>query len=403
MEFNIPKKKYMNEICGSIKKLYKLDFYKFVSELGIRIFYITDSKESFIMIIDHEEHKIDIFNNEEGFLTCHFFLSGDQRGIRTFGVTNYTIEESVYSDDNPCGINHYLSIFKHYEADEDLYVTFHANKPGQMSIALEEDEVIELNRFINKIITVIKKLKNDKNLKRYSVDTVCVCDFTFNKNNFEVDYLPLDSFDFFPKIEIDSKNENMIASLENIDVKSGEIHIGMIYGFSPYDSYNNLTDFEVTLCPIVLYGLTMEGEMRHIIFSTPYKRKQEVSNVIFAKFFNEVGIYDTVITDSLFIYNSLCSTLSSIGVEVKLELNNPVNTFITKFIIKMIQQSDDVATLDEILIDCRNELKELFLSSVDDLEELNEQFFNESEQFVIEEDEEDEEESEEEEFTGFVS
>ena len=198
----------------------------------------------------------------------------------------------------------------------------------------------------------------------------------------------------------------MIADLENIEVKSGVMHIGMIYGFNDYDSYNDLTDFKVTLCPIILYGITEEGEVTHQIYSTPIDRRQAIFNAIATIFFKEVGIYDTIITDNLFVYNSLCSSLLNIGVDIKLESNNPFNTFITKFMIKMIEIEDDVHSLDEVLTKCRKDVKELVMDSIDDLEELNERFFAPGgEEIIVEEDSEDSEEDEffDEESNGYVS
>ena len=160
MIFNIPKKKYMNNLADSVKRLYKQKLYKVVANLGVRIFFVTDNDESFIAVFDTDEHRIDIFSGEEGFLTCHFFLSGDNRGIRTFGVTNYTIEETTLEGENYCGRDYYLENFKHHEPAEDLYVIYYSNKPGQKAIVLEEDEVIEVDRYLAKLLLIIKKLKD---------------------------------------------------------------------------------------------------------------------------------------------------------------------------------------------------------------------------------------------------
>ena len=78
--------------------------------------------------------------------------------------------------------------------------------------------------------------------------------------------------------------------------------------------------------------------------------------------------------------------------------------------IKMIDFNSDIAIVDEALNNCKKDIKELFLSSKDDLEELNERFFAEdSDEPIIEEVIEDEEEiDEDDEFfnsdsDGFVS
>ena len=408
MIFNIPKKKYMNNLADSVKRLYKQKLYKVVANLGVRIFFVTDNDESFIAVFDTDEHRIDIFSGEEGFLTCHFFLSGDNRGIRTFGVTNYTIEETTLEGENYCGRDYYLENFKHHEPAEDLYVIYYSNKPGQKAIVLEEDEVIEVDRYLAKLLLIIKKLKDTD--EAYDQDTVCVCDFGSSKTDFEVDYLPLNSIDFLPRISTDLKDDNNIFGLEKIAVKPGVMHMGMIYGFNTYDSYDNLTEFEVSLTPIIIYAITEDGDFEHIIFSTPYKRRIDVSNVILCKLFERIGIYDTVVIDNLFIYQSLCAPLGGLGVEVKFDLANPANEFITKFMIKMIDFNSDIAIVDEALNNCKKDIKELFLSSKDDLEELNERFFAEdSDEPIIEEVIEDEEEiDEDDEFfnsdsDGFVS
>ena len=362
MFFDIPKKKHMNDLCATVKKMYKTNFYKLLDRIGIRVFFITDNEESVILVVDFEGHKIDIFAGEAGFISCHCMLTGDKRGIHTFGLSNYVIEETVVGEDYHCGIEYYLSHFKHYKADEDLYVTYHAIKPGQRPIVLEETEVIDVDRYLKKFLLVIDQISDVK--QSYDADTACVGDFSFDSKKCEIDYMPLDSLNFFPKLSFDDKEENMISGLESMEVKSGVMHMGMIYGFSEYDSYNDLTDFEVSLCPIILYGITEEGDLSYQIFSTPLKRKQEIFNALSNIYFKEVGIHDTIITDNLFVFDSLCSTLQRMGVEIRANYDNPFNVFITKFMIKMINVTDDVSALDEMLSSCKADLKALILSNL---------------------------------------
>lgn len=404
MFFNIPKKKYMNEMAATVKKLYKLNVYKSLEKKGIRIFYITDKDESIILVVDCDAHKIDVFAGEAGFLSCHFLLSGDKRGIHSFGLTNYFIEECVMGESNYCGTNYYISNFKHHKVDTDLYVTYHIAKPGQRPIVLEEDEVINLNRYLKKFFIVFDEIKDNNQL--FDEDTACVCDFSFDNKKCEIDYMPLDSLNFFPSLSFDDKEENMLSSLEQIEVKSGVMHIGMIYGFSEYDSYNDLTDFEVALCPIILYGLTEEGDMTFQIYSTPYKRREDIFNAIANIFFKEVGICDTIITDNLFVYDMLCSSLQRIGVEIKANYDDPFNIFITKFMIKMINLTEDVSILDEMLNSCKTDLKNLILDNLDDFDEFIERFFDEqNENLIIEEETEFDEENDfsEDDEGGYVS
>ena len=93
MNFVIPKKSTMNKLYRLTKKFYKKKVYDFFNEVGQRIFFISSKVNNFVVIISPDDKKLEIFHGEDGFLTCHNFLIGDDRSIRSYGVNSICVEE----------------------------------------------------------------------------------------------------------------------------------------------------------------------------------------------------------------------------------------------------------------------------------------------------------------------
>jgi hypothetical protein len=207
----------------------------------------------------------------------------------------------------------------------------------------------------------------------------------------------LERFDFFPKLSFDSiEDERFASKLSQLEVKPGVLHIGQVQGFSTYEIYDNLAEIDIALCPIYFYGVTEDGILNHMIYSTPKEDSAMICNAVCTMFFEKHGLYDTIITDNIFIYNNMYFTLKSIGIELIFDIDDSLNTFMTNFMIKMSQGNLEVNEVDNIINESKEELRELISSSYDHLDELNENFFsNTLEDELIVEDDEDEEETDE--------
>ena len=107
MNFNYPSKRDMNELYRLVKKVYKNGFFEFVKKLGHYIFFIGGSDDNIVLVIDPYD-KIDIFCGGRALMTCHFLFSGDDRNLRTYGVTYFSIEKTNPKDVIVSGLDYYL-------------------------------------------------------------------------------------------------------------------------------------------------------------------------------------------------------------------------------------------------------------------------------------------------------
>lgn len=405
MNFIIPKKRYMNKLNHLTKKIYSKKFYNFVEQLGQRIFFITSDEESVVVIVSPADFKIDIFYGEYGFLTCHNFLSGDSRAVHTYGVSSLCIEE-VEGLDEVYGLDFYSKKYKLFKSNNRI-VCYTANKPGQKSIVVEEDEAKILINVLKKLILIQSRMEQKQEFKYYDEEMVCVYDFANSKKKYSLNYVLLETFDFYPKITQEVFNDqNLLSKISNLEIKSGVLYLGQVYGFNTYEIYENLTEFDIGLTPIYFYGITETGKIDHAIYSTPKEDSVIIFNAIAAMFFNKNGLYDTIVTDNLFIYNALCASLNIIGVDLKFEPNNSYNLLMTNFMIKMSLMNQEVSVIDEIIEESKNEFEELISESLDDLEDLNNRLFavNPDDSPIIEEESDEENEFEyEDEEDGFIS
>ena len=390
MNFNIPSKKDMNKLYRLVKKVYKGGFFEFVKELGQHIFFIASESLNLVCVIDPYE-KIDIFYDHRGLLTCHLLFSGDHRNIRTYGVTYFSIEKTNTEDFSISGLEYFLNKFKHYKIDERNYAAYIANKPGERSIVCDKNQVQIAIKVLEKLLVI---QKNYKKMKDYPTDletSVCIFDFENTSKKFSKAYVPLESFNFLPDAYYeDSKDNNYLRfDTDEFEVQSGILYLGEIHSFTPVESYSNMIDFEVCFAPIVLYGITDIGKPYHIIYTTPYEDKSRIFSFIIKQFFKDFALYDTIVTDNIFIAEILQEPLKSIGIEVKFEPTNPFNTFMSNFVMKVVNSETDIETIDEILTESSKDIYEIVSTNLDNLDELNESFFMSEDENIIEEASED--------------
>ena len=386
----------MNTLYRLTKKLFSKGFFEFVNGMGQRIFYITTKEENFVAIISPDEHKIDVFYGEEGFLSCHNLLSGDERAIYSYGITCLSLTEC---DESLFGFDYYNNHFKLYKNDGEV-VGYVSHKFGQRPIFVDMSETKILINVLKKLLFIQKVIQKNNKFETFEEEMVCVFDF-IKGNKFKSNYILLNSFDFLPELRIEKYSEyNLLEHVDLTNIIPGVIHIGQIDSFKTYEIYDDIADFEFGLTSLYLYSLTEDGEMNHFIYSTPKFDYNRIFMAMASMFFEKHGVYDTIVTDNFMIYSALVDNLEKFGITVKFEPNNDINIFITKFMIKMSQLNDDVSVVDEAITSSREDLKELFLNNISNLAELNENLFSN-----IEEDEIDEEidESINEDSDNFVS
>ena len=405
MNFKIPKKRDMNKLYRLVKKVYKSGFFEFVKELGQHIFFITSKTDNIVVVIEPYE-KIDFFHGEKGLLTCHLLFSGDHRFLRTYGATYFSVEKVNTDEVDISGFEYYLKKFKYHKIDEVNYAAYVSNKPGERSSVFDADEVFLAIKTLKKLLLIQKSFKKKNNFPNESEDCVCIFDFGNSKKEFSVTYNPLESFDFLPEPNNPPEVNYLEIAKDEFVIQTGILYIGELHSYIPVESYNDLTEFEVCLAPIVLYGMTEDGKMHHIIYSTPYEDKYRILSLIVKYFFRDFGLYDTVVTDNLNLIELLYEPLSNIGVDVKLEMRNPYNTFMANYVMKVVEENEDTEVVDEILTLNRENIEELISERIEDLAQFNESFFSNEESVIEEVDEEepvDDEDLEEDSSTGYVS
>ena len=390
MNFVIPKKSTMNKLYRLTKKFYKMKAYDFFNELGQRIFFVSSRVNNFVVIISPDDKKLEFFYGEDGFLTCHNLLIGDDRAIRSYGINSICVEE-YDPEDTIFGREHYEKKFKFYHNDSKKILYF-SNKFGQKPLMLDETDSLIVIDALEKLLHIQKGLRK-KDYNKYEEEMVYVFEFGNSKRKFEITYELLESFNFIPKLTSETLDDGrFINKLRQFDVNPGVMHIGQIQGFSTYEIYDNLAEIEVGFCPIFFYGATEDGQFNHIIYSSPKEKIAMISNAVCTMFFEKYGLYDTIITDNIFIYNNMYDTLTSRGIEFIFNPDDSLNNFLTSFMIKMSQINSDVSVIDEAITENKDELKMIITTSYDQLDELNEHFFsNTLEDEIVEEVEEEEE------------
>ena len=397
MNFVIPKKSTMNKLYRLIKKFYKKNSYSFFDEIGQRIFFVSSNMNNFVVIISPEDKKMEIFYGEDGLLTCHNLLSGDDRAIRSYGINSISVEENDV-EDTIYGKDYYEKKYKFYQSNGKNVVYF-SSKFGQKPLMLDQSESLLVVDVLEKLLNIQAGLKK-KGYNKYAEEMVYTFEFKNSKRKFSLSYELLERFNFIPKLTTEDVDDGRFAhKLSQMEVKPGVIHIGQIQGFSTYEIYDNLIEIEVGFCPIYFYGATEDGQVNHVIYSSPKEKITMISNAVCTMFFEKHGLYDTVVTDNIYIYNNMYDSLSAVGVELIFDPSDSLNKFMTSFMIKMSQISGDVNVVDEAITENKDELKMIIINSFDELDELNEHFFsNTLEDEIVEEVVKDEENEEDDEF-----
>lgn len=385
MNHILPKRRNMNRLYRLIRKIYKNGFFEFIENFGQRIFFITSTNDNIVAVIDPYE-KIDIFYGEAGLLTCHHLFSGDSRNLRKHGLTNISIEKTLLNEHNISGLNYYMDKYRMYKPTDSTVMAYVANRPGEGPIVFDDDEVLRCIWLLEKLLIVYKKIK--KKELSFDEDMVCVFDFKDSRRKFDATYSTLESYDFIPNVYIKDKGRSHLSFKEgDFEVNSGTMYIGHMYCFSSFETYNDLTHFPINLSPILLYGITTEGDTYYTFYTTPYESRELVMADVFISFFQNNGLYDTIVTDNLYVYQTLKGPLKELGIEVILNYENNYNTFMYLFLSRIIASNVDMESVLEFLEINTPNIKQMISNNKDNMEEFMESFFSD-EEVIVEEDEE---------------
>lgn len=399
MEFRIPSKDSMTNLYNLVEELFTKKFFNFVDKLGQRIFFISSDTESYAVVITPDEFKIDIFRGQEGFLSCHNLFAGDTSAVFSYGINNLSVE--VFND-HVYGYKNYCEKFKFYVNDGES-IGYISRKPFQKPLVINELESLVIKDVLIKLLVIQEELEQLGFNEIFEEEMVFAFNFK-DDTSFELNTVVLNSFDFFPNMDGDLYSEyGLLNTIKSLNVVPGVLHIGQVDSFKSYEICDDITEFDIGLTAIFLYFLTEEGDMEHVIYASPKDRYNAIFMFMISKYLENNEIYDTIITDNLFIYFALVDTLSEYGIEVRYEPNNDFNVFITKFMIKVIQMDDDTDVLDELLESSKNELKEILLENISNLPEFNEKFFLPFDDIITEEEDDFMDIEDDDEEDGFVS
>ena len=384
MEFTIPTKETMTTLYQLVKELFEKKFFDFIDKLGQRIFFIDTEEASFVTIISPNELKIDIFFGQEGFLSCHNLLSGDTSAVFSYGISSLSVEPT---NDNVYGNQYYSENFEFYK-DNEKSIGYISHKPFQKPLVVNNEEALLIIEVLKRLLVISAEFQLMEFSETFEEEMVFI--FTFNKDMcFDFNYMSLNNFDFYPNMNGSLYDEyGLLKTIETLNVVPGILHIGQVDSFKNYEICNNVKEFEIGLNAIFFYSMTEEGHIEHIIYASPKEDYNRIFMYIASTFLKDKEVYDTIITDNLFVYFALFDTLSDFGITVKYEPNNDFNVFITKLMIKMIQMDDDIEVIDELINSSKAEIKEILLDNLDHLSDFNERFLLPFDEIISEEDEE---------------
>ena len=381
MRFKFPDKELMKTLYSITRKLYKKDIYEFSERTKLKVFYINSSTVNAVVVIDSFGRRLNVFYTKEGYITCHNLFSGDELSLYSYGFTMLAVEEITDEYREISGLDTFLKKYKHHKV-EDKVVAYFSTKKGQLECVIDEEETVVLIETLSYLLNI-----EDCFAKGYEVvdtDEEMVAVFEFDDENYTYtsSYALLENFDFMPKdFEHERKNKQILDGLKEMDVKSGTLYIGQVFGNFPFDYYECSNNMAIALAPIILYGAASDKNMDYVLYSSSYKDiKSNLKDNLLA-LLNKTGLYDTIVTDNYTIYCLLNKNLKEIGIEMNFKLLNPYNIFLTKYIGKMCSFKME----PEVLVDLMEEIKEGFrLLTVEDFSE--EELLDMVGQDIVEED-----------------
>lgn len=322
MRFKFPNKSDINDMYKVLKTFYNEDIFAFADRINQKIFQIKCDIFTATLVIDSKERRIDIFSTPMGMLTCHNMFSGNSAGLSAYGFYQYHIVEIEKSELDSFNCSRYFDKYRFYSKNGNILCYLSA-KPGQVPFVCDEFD-IKLLYLICDYLIHIKSFYDQNEEKPTTSEDEMVAVFEFDDENMEYNsYVEkLEYFDFSPNLNIKPyKDKNLIEKFKNIEIKEGTLHVGMGYGNHAFDTYEFSNDVFLSLNPIFIYGCNDEF-FEYNISSTLYKNNNKNMKTQLLKLFENVGLYDTIVTSNPFIYQILEKNLKVLGIEVILDYDD---------------------------------------------------------------------------------
>lgn len=322
MEFKLPTKKQMNLLYSNIKRLYSNCFYEFVEySLEQNIIFISTLEHKAMVIVSPAEKLIHVFMTDDEIMTCHQMLSGDSRAIATYGVNNIVIEE-VGEELEHSSFKFYLENFKHFKTDDGKTVFCSKFSSGQAPSGLNKEECERLNFILEKLYLFQEYFFENEVTKEFEEEMFCTVEFE-DDEIIDFQYEVLESLDLSTTINI---NPNVITyvdeQLKDVEINAGTLYLGEVISGVASETYHTPSGVDVQLTNRYLYSLDENYIYNHLIYTSTNAAQEMVLANVLCRFLNEVGLFDTIITNNINIYNTLCMSLEKMGIDIKLSFNN---------------------------------------------------------------------------------
>lgn len=319
LKFKFPEKKNVDKMYKILKKIYTDDLFGFISEIKHRIFKIKCDRFDSAVVIDPNERRMDIFVGARGLMTCHNMFAGDSASVTAHGFYQFHLLQVKNDELKEFGSAKYFDKYHFYKKDGNTLCYF-SSKPGQMPFVCEEDELNTLIEILDYLLH-IKSFYDEGEETPLPTEDELVGIFEFNDETMEYDsnFQMLGSFEFAPEMKIrPTFDKKFSESLKSIEIKEGEIHVGIAYGTQALETYEYSNDVFQALQPIYMFACNEEF-LDHIVYSSLFKYKNKNLKEQLLNLFNRVGLYDTVITSNPYLYIVLEKNLKPLGIEVILD------------------------------------------------------------------------------------
>lgn len=357
MEFTFPNDSEMFKIYNLIKKFYDNEFFNFSKHLDKVFFNIVTEDKNYLVLIGTDEHSISIFNNSESLLGCHFMMTQDMLNTRTYGLNSIVIEESPF-EVIPTNFQSFIKKYKHYQID-NKYIYYKKINPGEEGRIINNLEAKEIVFILEKLLLIQEHIVENDLFEDYDEPMVSTAHFSKNSDCLHLLFTPLGEFEILDS-EFSFLIDNYEFEISETEVHSGELYIGHVYAVEPIEVYDKIEGLEIPLVPIILYGIDDQGEMNHLLYTTPFESREASFITAINHYFNQFKLYDTIISDNMFVCEMLTEPLKKLGIEVLYRPGNPYNYFISNYFIEITEVEGDVEMIDEILEDNKSDIRIMF-------------------------------------------
>lgn len=378
MDFRLPTKKLMNQLYSKIKSIYSNMFFEFAQfSLEQNIMYLTIDEQRVIVIVSPDDKLIHIFATDDEIFTCHHMLSGDTASIRSYGVNNIVIEQ-IGEGASCCGLEYYLDNYKHYTTPEGKTVFCTKFESGQTPSVLNREQVEFVIEVLDKLLLLQLYFEENEVTKEFDEEMFCICDFVGDEViNFEYD--AIDNINLSIPLKVSEDTIKYVDDqVKEIEIQAGTLYLGQVIGPNVAETYETEKGIDVNLTPIYLYSLDEKFNYEHVIYTSKHEFKEEVLTKVLCAFLANIGLYDTIITDNIFIYNVLLISLDKLGIEVRLSENNlyccTLNEIVGNISIELFSDSDSDGDLLELF---KNNAERIIMDRIslleDDMNDLEEE------------------------------